>query len=236
MKVLTVASRKGGSGKTTIAGHLAVQAELDGYGNVGLIDVDPQGSMAEWWNARAAATPVYVQTALHRVVDDVNKMRDTGLDLLVLDTPPSLSKTVSDIVSVSDLIIVPVRPSPHDLRSVGTTVGLIEHLGKPLIFVVNGAAPRARITAEAVEALSQHGPLAPTIVHQRVDFAASMIDGRTVMELAPKSRSAAEIRELWSYVKERLEVGARPQFLPSLPKPPPKPLSAPVVGLRTLHA
>ena len=232
MKVLTLASRKGGSGKTTLAGHLAVQAEMDGRGRVGLIDVDPQGSMSEWWNARAAATPVYVQTGLHRVVDDVERMRDAGLDLLVLDTPPSLSQTVSDIVAISDLVLVPVRPSPHDLRSVGTTVGLIEHLGKPLIFVINGAAPRARITREAVEALSQHGPLAPTIIHQRVDFAASMIDGRTVMELSSKSRSSLEIAELWSYVKGRPDVCARPQFLPSLPKPS----SSPAVGLRALHA
>lgn len=232
MKVLTLASRKGGSGKTTLAGHLAVQAEMDGQGHVGIIDVDPQGSMADWWNARAAATPVYVQTGLHRVVDDVERMRDAGLDLLILDTPPSLSQIVSDIVAISNLVLVPVRPSPHDLRSVGTTVGLIEHLGKPLIFVINGAAPRARITREAVEALSQHGPLAPTIIHQRVDFAASMIDGRTVMELSPKSRSSLEIAELWSYVKGRLDVGARPHFLPSLPKPS----SPPAIGLRTLHA
>ena len=232
MKVLTLASRKGGSGKTTLAGHLAVQAEMDGWGHVGLVDVDPQGSMSEWWNARAAATPVYVQTRLQRVEDDVERMRDAGLDLLILDTPPSISRAVSDIVAISDLVVVPVRPSPHDLRSVGTTVGLIEHLGKPLIFVINGAAPRARITREAVEALSQHGPLAPTIIHQRVDFAASMIDGRTVMELSPKSRSSLEIADLWAYVKGRLDVGARPQFLPSLPKP----LSPPVMALRTLHA
>lgn len=232
MKVLTVASRKGGSGKTTLAGHLAVQAEMDGQGHVGIIDVDPQGSMAEWWNARSASTPVYVQTALHRVADDVERMRDAGLKLLVLDTPPALSQTVSDIVAISDLVLVPVRPSPHDLRSVGTTVGLIEHLGKPLVFVINGAAPRARITREAVEALSQHGPLAPTIVHQRVDFAASMIDGRTAMELSPKSRSSKEIGDLWSYVKGRLEVGARPQFLPGLPRPS-LPLTA---SQRSLHA
>ena len=232
MKVLTVASRKGGSGKTTLAGHLAVQAEMDGQGHVGIIDVDPQGSMAEWWNARAAATPVYVQTALHRVVEDVERMRDAGLDLLVLDTPPALSQTVSDIIAISDLVLVPVRPSPHDLRSVGSTVGLIEHLGKPLVFVINGAAPRARITREAIGALSQHGPLAPTIVHQRVDFAASMIDGRTVMELLPASRSSMEIAELWSYVKARLEFGARPQYLPSLPMPS----GQAAAGLRSAHA
>ena len=188
MKVLTLASRKGGSGKTTLAGHLAVQAEMDGRGYVGLIDVDPQGSMAEWWNARAAATPVYVQTGLHRVVDDVERMRDAGLDLLILDTPPSLSQTVSDIVAISNLVLVPVRPSPHDLRSVGTTVGLIEHLGKPLIFVINGAVPRARITREAgVKTFMLRSP--PNLIRSRGFHKGtrySMVRARTRHILCPK--------------------------------------------------
>ena len=219
MKVLTIASRKGGSGKTTLAGHIAVQAELDGDGHVGLIDVDPQGSLADWWNARASATPVYVQTAVTRLRDDIERMRSLDLELLVLDTPPALTHEVEEIVSISDLILIPARPSPHDLRSVGATVAMVEHLGKPLVFVVNGAAPRARITREAVQVLSQHGPMAPTIVHQRVDFAASMIDGRTVMELSPKSRSSEEIASLWTYLKGRLGLGEQATFLPRLPQP-----------------
>ena len=227
MKVLTIASRKGGSGKTTLAGHIAVQAEMDGEGHVGLIDVDPQGSLADWWNARASVTPVYVQTAVPRIRDDIERMRSLGLELLILDTPPALTHEVKQIVAISDLILIPARPSPHDLRSVGATVAMVEHLGKPLVFVINGAAPRARITREAVEALSQHGPMAPTIVHQRVDFAASMIDGRTVMELSPNSRSAAEIARLWTYLKGRLGLGTYGNLMPRLPRPSsPKPVVA----------
>ena len=204
MRVIAVASRKGGSGKTTLAGHLGVQAELDGAGPVALVDVDPQGSLAEWWNARSAPTPYFVHTAVSRLSDDIAELKTLGVELLVIDTPPALTSLIKDVIDVSDLVVIPTRPSPHDLRSIGATVELVEHLGKPLIFVLNGAAMRARITAEAVTFLSRRGTLAPTVVHQRVDFASSMIDGRTVMELPGKSRSAAEIAELWSYLRDRL--------------------------------
>ena len=178
MHVLVIASRKGGAGKTTLAGHLAVEAERAGAGQVAVIDTDLQGSLADWWNARAAPTPLFVQT----------------------------------------------RPSPHDLRSIGATVELVEHLGKPLLFILNGATPRARITAEAIAVLSQHGLLAPSIIHQRVDFAASMVDGRTVMEMPGESRSAEEIGRLWAYIDERV-TGRRPALqrgaltlVPALPR------------------
>ena len=62
MQVVTLASRKGGSGKTTLAGQLAVEAERRGDGPVALADLDPQGSLADWWNARTADTPVFAQT------------------------------------------------------------------------------------------------------------------------------------------------------------------------------
>jgi chromosome partitioning protein len=75
--------------------------------------------------------------------------------------------------------------------------------------VVNGATPKAKITSEAAVALSQHGTVAPITLHHRTDFAASMIDGRTVMEVDPESRSAAEIAALWRYIADRLEKNFR---------------------------
>ncbi len=221
MNVIVVASRKGGSGKTTLAGHLAVQAELTGAGPVALVDADPQGSLADWWNKRAAETPVFVHTSVPDLPGDMAGLRDLGIKLLVIDTPPALSSAIADVVRLSDLVVIPSRPSPHDLRSVGATVELVEHLGRPLVFVLNGAAPRARITNEAITILSQYGMLAPVIVHQRVDFAASMIDGRTVMELPGKSRSAEEVSELWRYLNNRLSGFSRPIALPALPPLPP---------------
>lgn len=217
MDVVAIASRKGGSGKTTLAGHIAVQAERSGTGPVALIDVDPQGSLASWWNERRELTPLFVQSAIDRLDADVAALRQHGIKLLVIDTPPVLTSTISEVVRVADLVAIPTRPSPHDIRSVGATVELVQHLGKPVIFVVNAATARARITNEAVTILSRYGTLAPVIVHQRVAFASSMIDGRTVMEIPGETRSVEEVDALWTYLKGRLEgrLGARP--LPSLP-------------------
>jgi len=151
---------------------------------------------------------VFVQTPLPRLQDDVGRLRNLGIQLLVIDTPPAITATIAEVIALADLVVVPTRPSPHDLRSVGRTVGLVERYAKPLVFVINGAHPTARITNQAVIALSQHGTLAPSIIHQRTDFASSMIDGRTVMELATKSRSAGEIETLWQYLQGRLDRGS----------------------------
>lgn len=204
MRVLTFASQKGGSGKTTLAGHIAVQAELDGAGPVALIDTDPQGSLSEWWNARQADTPVFAQTFISRLNADLQKMAELGIKLVVFDTPPAITTTIEHVIRVSDLVVIPTRPSPHDLRAAGATVDLVERSHGSLVFVVNAATPRARISAEAAIALSQHGTVAPVTLHQRTDFAASMIDGRTVMELPNSARSAQEIADLWDYLADRL--------------------------------
>ncbi len=204
MQVLAITSQKGGSGKTTLSGHIAVEAERRGGGPVALIDTDPQGSLSMWWNARAAETPVFVQTLVERLPDDLERLRQEGTKLVIIDTPPALTATIIEVVRVSDLVVIPVRPSPHDLRAAGATVDLVECLNKPLVFVINAAHARARITTEAAIALSQHGTLASSVIHQRTDFAASMIDGRTVMEIPKAGRSAAEIVALWDYLTNRL--------------------------------
>lgn len=209
MRVLAMASQKGGSGKTTLSGHLAVQAQMTGAGPVVLIDIDPQGSLSDWWNERTSDYPAFAQTTVARLAADLEVLRQQGFKLAVIDTPPAITMAIQSVISVAELIVIPTRPSPHDLRAVGATVDLCERAGKPLIFVVNAATPKARITTEAAVALSQHGTVAPVIVHHRTDFASSMIDGRTVMEVDPRSKSAAEIAELWTYVHDRLEKNFR---------------------------
>lgn len=209
MRVLALASQKGGSGKTTLSGHLAVQAQLAGAGPVVLIDIDPQGSLADWWNEREAEMPAFAQTTVARLVTDLEMLRQKGFKLAVIDTPPAITVAIQSVLSVAELVVIPTRPSPHDLRAAGATVELCERAGKPLIFVVNAATPRAKITYEAAVALSQHGTVAPVTLHHRTDYAASMIDGRTVMEIEPDSKSAQEIVELWAYVADRLEKNFR---------------------------
>ena len=216
MQVVALASRKGGSGKTTMAGHLAVEAERRGAGPVALIDVDPQGSLADWWNVRRAETPLFVRTAFPSFARDLDRLRQQDVELLVIDTPPALGDEMRAVLRHADLVVIPTRPSPHDLRSIGATVDLVEQLGKPLVFVVNSATRNARITNETISLLSQHGPLAPAIVHHRVDFASSMIDGRTVMELPGNTAAAREVAQLWDYLSHRLTGQSRQPAIPKL--------------------
>jgi len=209
MRVLALASQKGGSGKTTLSGHLAVQAQRAGMGPVVLMDIDPQGSLADWWNERTAEMPAFAQTTVARLANDLAELREQGFKLAVIDTPPAITAAIQSVIQVAELIVIPTRPSPHDLRAVGATVELCERSGKPLLFVVNAATPLAKITHEAAIALSQHGTVAPVMVHHRTDFAASMIDGRTVMEVNPNSKSAKEVEALWAYLADRLEKNFR---------------------------
>jgi len=204
MHVLVLASQKGGSGKTTLSGHLAVEADNAGIGPVALIDTDPQGSLSHWWNSRKSSTPHFAKVGLLELGDALIGLKQAGVKLAVIDTPPAITSSISQVVAHADLVVIPTRPSPHDLRAVGATVDIAERNHKPVIFVVNGATPRARITGEAAVALSQHGTVAPVTLHHRVDFAASMVDGRTVGEVVNKSASAREVRDLWLYIQERM--------------------------------
>lgn len=203
MRILVIASQKGGVGKTTIAGHLGVMAELDA-GPVALVDTDPQGSLASWWNQRQASTPLFAALNINNLQNHIKKLAKAGVKLAIIDTPPAVTDTIRAVLAVADLVLIPTRPSPHDLRAVGSTIDLVEQAGKRLVFVINGAAPRARITGESAIALSQHGTVAPVTLYQRTDFAASMTDGRTVQEIDAKSRSTGEVQELWKYVFAQL--------------------------------
>ena len=202
MPVVALISTKGGVGKTTLSGHLAVEAERSGAGPVALIDMDPQGSLSRWWNARAASTPVFLESTQRRIGADVGRLGQYGVRLAVIDTPPAPAEVIASAAGLADLIVIPLRAGPHDMHTIGTTLSILKPCGKPIVFVLNGATVGARITGDAVSLLSQYGPLAP-VVHQRVDYAASMIDGRCAMEIKGTSPAAEEIRSVWRYLRGR---------------------------------
>ena len=200
LHVIVIANQMGGVGKTTLSGHLAVEAVRTHSGNVVLIDTDPQGSLSQWWHDRKAETPHLAQIEPAKLKHQLAILEESGIDIAIIDTPPAVTATNRQVIALASLVLIPTRPSPHDLRAVGSTIGMAEEAKKKMIFVINGAAQRARITGEAAISLSQHGTVAPVTIFQRTDFASSMIDGRTVQEIDEKSRSAGEIAELWKYV------------------------------------
>ena len=143
MKVIAVTSQKGGTGKTTLCGHLAVQAERTGMGPVVMVDCDPQGSLTNWWNYRQVETPILVQTSMANLAEDLASLRQSGVKLVIIDTPPAITWAIVNVIKLADLVVIPVRPSPDDLAATGSTVDLIGGLSKPLVFVINSASPRA---------------------------------------------------------------------------------------------
>lgn len=204
MKTLVIASQKGGAGKTTFAANLSVMAERCGNGPVVLIDADPQASLANWWNKRKATTPAFLMACADGLKVHLAALEEAGTGLVIIDTPPAISSLIRTVIAHADLVLIPTRPSPLDLEAVGATIGLAETEGKRMVFALNGAANRAKITAEAAIALSQHGTVAPVTLYQRTVFASSMVDGRTPMELDPNSEASAEVGRLWQYVLTQL--------------------------------
>jgi chromosome partitioning protein len=209
MYVLVLASQKGGAGKTTLSRHLSVEAERAGEGPVVLIDADPQGGLAGWWNRRRAETPVFFASRLEDLPRHIEQARAGGFKLVIIDTPPQATSLIQAVVRLADLVLIPTRPSPDDLDAVGRTIDIVESARKPMIFVINGATKNARITGQAAIALSQSGTVATATLHHSVSFPTSGIDGRTVGELDPTSNSAKEVAELWDYVSTRLRKSAK---------------------------
>lgn len=211
MKKLVVASQKGGVGKTTLALHLAVAAHDAGAGPVVMVDVDPQGSLADAWNLRKAEYPAMARTSISELDATLRDLEADGFKLVVIDTPPAITGTISSVLALADLVVVPTRPSPVDLASVGATLDLIEGAGnRPFFFVINSAKPKARLSIQALGALAKHGRVATTI-YDRVDFPTAMIDGRTASEIDPKGKAAQEIAALWDVLADSLaKRGAKP--------------------------
>ena len=205
MQSIVLASRKGGAGKTTLTCHLAVEAERAGNGPIGIIDTDEMAGLAKWWDAREVPTPL-----LAKPEPDLKAalalLRQHGCRLVFVDTPPAASSRVSATIQEADLVLIPVQPSPDDLRAVGATVNMVESCGKRLIFVINRVKPRVRLTGQVAIALSQHGTVAPDHLFDRIDYAAAKVDGLTAPEIDPNGPASAEITALWSYIARKIGV------------------------------
>lgn len=204
MKTVVINSQKGGSGKTTLAAHLAVTAERDGAGPVVLIDTDPQQTLATWWNIREATTPQLAPVSIRELPEKLRALRKAGFTYCFIDTPPALSDQNRQVLRIADLALIPARPSPNDLWTLGATVDLVKECGAPFVFILSQAKSNARITSQTVAALSAHGQVLPAFIGDRVSYADCMTDGRTAIELNPEGPAAREITQLWKQVCSRL--------------------------------
>ena len=205
MKTIIVANQKGGSGKSTLVTHLAVAAERAGDGPVVLTDTDPQGTTADWFNAREADTPGYVPTTVANLAEKIAALKKAGAAWLFVDTAPAISGQNAELLRLADLVIVPLCASPNDLRALAKTLPLLQASGKPFVFVMTRVNPQARVTVQTVMALSEYGQVLQPPLRERVSYPTSMIDGRTVQEIDGSGPGGAEVAELWNSVKSRFD-------------------------------
>jgi chromosome partitioning protein len=210
-RVLALLSQKGGSGKTTLAAHLAVALGVSAARRVVLVDTDPQRSAAAWWRARGRETPELVEAPAGEIIGTVRRIRASGGGgLIVVDTMPSVAADIASIARAADYVLIPCRPSILDLKAIGGTVAVVKDARTAAAIVLNAApAPRgageASVTHEARSALRQYGlPILPLVVGQRAVLAHALAAGLAVEEFEPQSKAAAEIRLLARTMEERL--------------------------------
>jgi chromosome partitioning protein len=201
MQTIVVNSQKGGSGKTMLCAHLAVEAERVGDGPVFLIDTDPQGTLSTWHEHRAVQTPQRAEVALEHLAQGLEALAKRDVSHCFIDTAPTRANANAALFRLADLVLVPIRPSPSDLWAAASTVAMLKEVGAPFLFVLTQAKSNASITAQAAAALSHHGRVAEAILADRVPYAAAMTDGRTAIELAARGPAAAEVSALWKVVK-----------------------------------
>lgn len=208
-KAITVAQQKGGAGKSTITAQLAVAYAQAGK-RVGIVDIDPQGSLAMWFEVRKmlvdqdGAGITFLQASGWRLSTELDRMK-RDLDLILVDSPPHAETDVRIAVRAADLILVPMQPTPLDLWATQPTLDLAKKEKSAAIVVFNRTPPKGKLV-DAVKAkiLQADLPVAETVLGNRVAFAASMMEGKGVVESNPRHTATKEIKALAAEIGAKL--------------------------------
>lgn len=200
MKTVVLLSQKGGTGKSTIATHLAVCAERDGK-KVALFDLDPQASSYKWSQRRKEEQPAVVSAAAAELANLLVQAKKQGADLILVDTAGHADASSLHALHHADLVLIPCRPSAADLDAIEDTIELASRAKPSKSAVVLNAAPtRGQLSEQARVAIEERIQVAPVVLGQRSAYASAWIDGRSVEEYEVNGKAAEEIRKLYQWM------------------------------------
>ena len=205
MNVITLASRKGGAGKSTLTAHLAAYTHKVGHRCL-IIDADPQGSLSLWHSLRPGGQPA-LQTAARGIDRALTFAQVDGYQWVFIDTAPTMWVVVQEAIRAATLVVIPARPGFFDLAAVRETVAVARNQNKPYAVVINAAPVKRDEKESPAVALSRAEldrlaiPVWSGQVSHRAAYLTSLAAGASAGELAPDSPAWNEIARLWSAVE-----------------------------------
>ena len=213
MRTVAVISQKGGTGKTTLAIHLAAAANAAGFVAL-VVDTDPQATACTWHAWRGDADPDVIDCAAHTLLPKkLQQAANLGADLAVIDTPPHADIMAREACKAADLLLIPCRPRAFDLDAVRTTAELAAASKKPAFLIFMAGPPRAPlIYRESGQLVEQFGlSVASVMLPERAAFHHSVGAGKTAPEIEPQGKAAEDIAALWRWLCKHVNMPTRKQ-------------------------
>ena len=200
-KVITIAQQKGGTGKTTLAVHLALA--FTNYHNfkVAIIDTDPQGSLGKWFMIREekklSNNNLTFKTASLWGAQYESKTLKKDHDIVIIDTPPKIESDARPSIESADLVLIPMAASHVDFWATGAIVEIAKKANKKILIQINRSSQRSKLISKTNDFIKSLNLLATkTIIGNRQIFASSMGEGKTAVEKQKKSNAVEEIKNL----------------------------------------
>jgi chromosome partitioning protein len=206
MRTIAVIARKGGSGKSTVALHVALAAHIRGR-QVLIADTDAQRSTSQVLKGRQGPRPEQVETSGAELFAQQLSAAKSGVQLMLIDTPSVVEAEIAHAVVAADLCLLVIRPTFLDLAAAIQTAEIVRRLRKPTLVVLNQApsqragteTPSVKRALEALQLLRL--PAIPSILRSRVSYQSALETGRSVEEVDPDSEAAREVAVLWQFVE-----------------------------------
>ena len=205
MPTIAIVSQKGGSGKTTLAVNLATRAAQAKH-EACVIDTDPQATAAAWGDWRGDFLPVVVTSPPARLARTIEKASKTGVDFIVIDTPPHADAAAREAIKAADLVLIPTKPRAFDLHALEPIAELVGFAKKPAFVVLNAVPSGATVLVEDAKRAAKEMQLqvCPVMLGDRADFHRSSAKGETAAELDVDGKAAKEIEKLWKWLKKEI--------------------------------